>query len=211
MNQIPDPCRIFRMTHYKNLSYIFREGLLCSNSEIKDPSFIPIGHRTLIAMRGHEAVSIAPFGVLNDYVPFYFHYKMPMLYQIANGEVPDFAGSQNEIVYLCSDMKTISAHGLPFIFTDRHAYLHTKGVYNNMDDLNRLNWDVILNPIMQGGYSALKKEYKQAELLVYRHFPIVSITGIVCCTEPIATFVRDELKAANISIPVVVRPDFYYL
>lgn len=34
-------------------------------------------------------VSIDPGGVLNDYIPFYFHYKMPMLYNIWKKDVAD--------------------------------------------------------------------------------------------------------------------------
>ncbi len=88
------------MTHYSNVGFILRNGLYCCNGGVTDPNYINIGHKSLIDKRGLAPVTIPPGGVLNDYIPFYFHYKMPMLWHIHKNLVDDYAGSQNEIIYL---------------------------------------------------------------------------------------------------------------
>ncbi|MEJ7780116.1 MAG: DarT ssDNA thymidine ADP-ribosyltransferase family protein [Daejeonella sp.] len=80
---------IYRMTHYSNIEFILREGLHCCNCKPQDPEYTSIGYKTLINNRGRSVVSIDPGGVLNDYIPFYFHYKMPMLYNIWKKDVAD--------------------------------------------------------------------------------------------------------------------------
>jgi hypothetical protein len=147
---------IWRMTHYRN-----------------------IGHRSLIDNRGQAAITIEPGGVLNDYIPFYFHYKMPMLYQIYGGLVKDYTGKQEEIIYLVTTAEKIAELKAPFIITDRHAYLAHKSVYNELQDLRKLSWDVITDDTWYYQYSDLRKELKQAEFLIYRHVPVAALLGIV--------------------------------
>jgi hypothetical protein len=48
-NLNPNKALIFRITHRDNLPWLLRYGLHCSNSTIRDPSFISIGNPELIA------------------------------------------------------------------------------------------------------------------------------------------------------------------
>lgn len=52
--------QIFRITHFKNLPFIMRNGLNCPNSDIKDPDFEPIGFPTLIHNREERMVPLPP-------------------------------------------------------------------------------------------------------------------------------------------------------
>ncbi len=63
---------------------------------------------------------------------------------------------------------------------------------------------------MASGYSSLKKELKQAEFLIHQHLPVTGILGIVTQNEEIATFVRNEISSADLSLQVVVKPEYYY-
>lgn len=198
------------MTHYRNVGFIFRNGLHCCNCGVKDPDYINIGHRSLITNRGESSVSIDPGGVLNDYIPFYFYYKMPMLYHIFKGLVKDYAGKQEQIIYLISSVEKIEALALPFVFTDRHAYLAHKTLYNKVSELEKLHWDIIKDDTWHKEYSDLRKELKQAEFLIYQHLPVTGILGIVAQNDEIATFVRNEIALANLSLEVVIKPDYYY-
>ncbi len=198
------------MTHYRNTGFILENGLHCCNCGVQDPDYINIGHKTLIDNRGQSPVSELPGGVLNDYIPFYFYYKMPMLYHIFKGIVKEYTGTQNEIIYLVSTVERIFEMQLPFLFTDRHAYLAHKTVFNKYDELGKLSWDVIKDDTWHKEYSALKKELKQAEFLIHQHLPVNGILGIVVQNEEIATFVRNEISLANLSLQVVVKPEYYY-
>jgi hypothetical protein len=178
---------------------------------VQDPDYINIGHRSLITNRGQSAVTINPGGILNDYIPFYFHYKMPMLYHIFKGMVKDYAGSQEEIIYLVSSAEKVESLGLPFVFTNRHAYLATKILYNQLQDLEKLRWDIIKDDTWYLQYTELRKELKQAEFLVHQHMPIDAILGIVANSEQIAKFANSAIKDANSSLLVTIKPAFYYL
>ena len=149
-------------------------------------------------------------GVLNDYVPFYFHYKMPMLHNIYKGEVPDYIGTQEEIIYLVSSAEHIHGLNIPFVFTDRHAYLQHKTVYNTLTDLTKLKWNVIRDETWYHVYTALRKELKQAEFLVYQHLPVNALMGIVCHNVQIANFVQTAIHQANLNLQVIVKPEYYY-
>lgn len=201
---------IWRMTHYTNIDFILKNGIYCCNGQIHDPNYVNIGHRSLITGRGQSPIPIPPGGVLNDYVPFYFHYKMPMLYHIFKGIVTDYVGIQEEVIYLISTAEQIQDLNIPFIFTDRHAYLQHKTVYNVLADLSRLNWGVIKDNTWYEVYTALRKELKQAEFLVYRHLPVNALLGIVCHNEEIANFALKAAHNRNLSLQVIVRPEYYY-
>lgn len=84
------------MTYYRNIGLILQNGLHCCNCGVKDPNYITIGFKTLISQRGVWPVNITPGGVLNDYIPFYFHYKMPMLYKIWKQEVFDYKANKKK-------------------------------------------------------------------------------------------------------------------
>ncbi len=58
--------QIFRITHYKNLPFIMRNGLHCPNSEIQDPDFEPIGFPTLIHNREERLVTVPTEGTLAE-------------------------------------------------------------------------------------------------------------------------------------------------
>ena len=63
-----------------------------------------------------------PGGTLADYVPFYFTPKSPMLLNIHTGYGGIQRRTNDEIVILVTAIPTLIAQGIPFLFTDRHAY-----------------------------------------------------------------------------------------
>jgi hypothetical protein len=198
------------MTHYRNIGFILRNGLHCCNCGVHDPEYINIGHKTLIDYRGQSPIAQPPGGVLNDYIPFYFWPKMPMLYHIYQGMVKDYIGTQGEIIYLVSTVEKIQAMNLAFLFTDRHAYLAHKTIFNDYSELDQLSWDIIKDNTWHKEYSALRKELKQAEFLIHQHLPVNGISGLVAQNDEIATFVRNEIAGANLPLQVIVKPEYYY-
>jgi hypothetical protein len=204
--------RIFRLTHYKNLPFILTNGIHCANSKIKDPNFIPIGAKRLIESRATTPVKSIPDRVLNDYVPFYFCAKSPMLYVLSKRGVEGIECAQEDLVYLVSSVELIADHPLDFVFTDRHAVLAYANFFNQIRDLHELNWDAIRSDHWGDRYDPTRtaRELKQAEFLVYQHVPIDCIEGIICQTEKTATFVAADLAAANCEIPHVTRPEYFF-
>lgn len=89
---------IYRITHYRNLEFIIKNGIYCRSSEFYDPDYINIGNNDIISKRCSKKVPVEPFGTLGDYIPFYFVPKSPMLFSIYRNNVSGFSGSQNDIV-----------------------------------------------------------------------------------------------------------------
>lgn len=198
------------MTNFNNLRFILQNGMHCCNCQTQDPNYIRIGHQTLIDNRGGSVLNIQPGGVINDYIPFYFHPKMPMLYHIFMGLVKDCSSSQEDILYIVSSVERIVELQLPFLFTDRHAYLDFKNVYNKIEDLDQLKWEIIRDDLWHQQYSQTRKEFKQAEFLVHQHVPIAAISGIVVYSEKMRNFVQNLIDEFGMQLQVVVRPNYYY-
>jgi hypothetical protein len=201
---------IWRMTYYRNIGFILRNGLHCCNCGVQDKEYVSIGFKTLITNRGAWPVTKDPNGVLNDYIPFYFHYKMPMLYKIFKNEVQDYNGKQEEIIYLVTTTEKIAELQLPFVFTDRHAYVAYLNFYNQYTELEKLNWNIIKDETWFMQYTQLRKELKQAEFLIHQYLPVKGILGIVVHNDEIATFVKNEIAIAGMALQVIVKSDYFY-
>ncbi len=209
MNALPKT-RIYRLTHYKNLPFIFQNGLHCANSDVKHPDFVNIGFQSLISSRGITPVKAEPGGVLNDYIPFYFTPRSPMLFMIYKGKVEDYKGMQEELVYLVSNVEVIQEANIPYVFTDRHAKLSYAKHYNEYSKLAELDWDTINSDNWGQQYGADKKEKKQAEFLVYQSLSLNLVQGIVCQNDQIYRLVESAMKDAGVSLPIACRPNLYY-
>ena len=118
----PEKALIWRIVHRDNLPWILDNGLYCGNSVVKAPDWISIGNPELIDKRARHPVPLPPGGWLNDYVPFYFTPFSPMLRNIHTAWGGIQKRSNEEIVILVSSLPHIAALGLPFLFTDSHAY-----------------------------------------------------------------------------------------
>jgi len=101
--------------------------------------------------------------------------------------------------------------GLPFVFTDRHAYLATAIFSNDLRDLSRIDWTILQNrDFKRAPDDPGKFERYQAEALIHRHLPVSALAGIACHgTEPQA-ILRRRLEEAGVSLNVVLRPDWYF-
>jgi hypothetical protein len=86
----------------------------------------------------------------------------------------------SEIAILVSSLPELQKHGIPFVFTDRHAAFATAEFHDTLGRLDRIDWqglharDFKRDPDDPG-----KFERYQAEALVYRHVPIAAILGII--------------------------------
>lgn len=202
---------IYRITHYRNLPFILRNGLHCPASEIKDPGFEPIGFPTLVEYRNEWRVPVKPFGTLAEYIPFYFRWRSPMLYVIAKGNDPEVIRTpQEEIVYLASTAEKIKEINCGFVFTDRHAKLELANFYNDLSDLAKLNWEVIKTDYWGRQYGPELREIKQAEFLVHKHAPASALIGIGCMNEKTAGHVRKIVSESDLKIDVKVKENWYF-
>ncbi len=154
-----------------------------------------------------RAVPCAPGGTLSDYVPFYFTPYSPMLYNIKTGVgVPK--KPLRDIVILVSSLPRLIEQSIPFVFSDRHAYLKTAQFSNNLGDLDRIIWPVLQARNFKRDDLDRFEKY-QAEALVHLNVPVSALLGIVCYD--IQT--RDQTKvlaaAHGTAVKIVANKDWF--
>ncbi len=207
----PEKALIFRITHRANLPWILRNGLHCGRSQARDPDFVSIGNVDLIEHRSFRSVPIPPGGTLSDYIAFYFTPFTPMLYNIKTGYGGIRQRSNDEIVILVSSLVRLEESRVPYIFTDRHAYLEAAQFFQDREDLTHVDFallrrrDFRRDPADPG-----KVERYQAEALVHGSMPVNSFLGVACYTEQ----VRRELEAVaaqlGLELKIALRPGWYF-
>ena len=206
---VPARVALFRITHYLNLPDIVQRGMFCANHPAA-PQAVVIGNPGLISERGSRAVPVAPGGVLNDYVPFYLGAHSPMLLDIKTGYHVE-QRPQREIVYVCSELSRVQALGLPFAFTDGHAYMKTSRFFNNPSSLGLLDWTMIPAKYWKRtDEDNDRQRRKQAEFLIHQHVPVAAIAAIAVYDQEMADWMAPLLAAAGVNFKVVVFPKWYY-
>jgi hypothetical protein len=207
----PAKAQIFRITHIDNMPWILREGLHCASAASRDPGFTQIGNPDLIARRAQREVPIQPGGSLADYVPFYFTPFTPMLLNIKTGYNGIRQVPMDDIVILVTSLHQLASASIPFIFSDRHAYLKTARYFSALDDLSQIDWE----PINQRDFrkdpeNPVKSERYQAEALIHRHLPLSALRGIVCASEHRKAQLDQMAASAGVPLSTAARPSWYF-
>lgn len=207
----PDKALIWRIIHRDNLPWVLEHGLHCGNSMQRSPQWVSIGQPELIAKRGRRQVPCPPHGVLNDYVPFYFTPFTAMLYNIQTGQGGVIRRAAEDIVILVSSLHRVRELGLPFVFTDMHAYYPWATFHTDPADLHRIDWALLQRrDFRRDPDDPAKFERYQAEALVHRHLPLEALLGVVCSTDMQARAIGQTIAQRGLSLPVHARPNWYF-
>lgn len=207
----PEKALIFRIVHRGNIPWILDNGLHSSSSETVDPRYVSIGNPDLIGMRRHRVVPLGPGGTLADYVPFYFTPHSIMLLNIKTGfgGIPRVANE--DIVILVSSLHKVHELGIPFVFTNQHAYPVAAEYFDALDKLGEVDWELIRSRSFQHDpEDPGKKERYQAEALVYRRLPVTGLIGMGCYNQNVAEGLQRELSERKLELQVVVKPTWYF-
>ena len=200
------------MTHIENLRIILRDGMFAPNVR-RYPDYINIGDESLIEQRGIYNVPIAPGGVLSDYVPFYFGGRSPMLLNIKTGYRGIKQRDQREIVYVCTHIDTVTHTCPEFCFTDGHAKDRLTAFFNNLSDLDRVDWDVVEKSFWQSTEDDPDRmRRKQAEFLVKNYVPLNCLSGIIVFDTTSHGKVAEMMQETGITLPIHIdtKRKYYY-
>ena len=209
----PENGLIFRIAHIANVPWILDHGLHCRNSQECDPNYVEIGNPELIEKRRNRAVPIPPGGVLGDYIPFYFTPHSPMLLNIKTGHNGITKRPMSEIIIMVSSLPALASQKIPFVFTDRHAYLQTatQNFFSDLARLDRIAWDLLQNrDFKRDLYDPGKFERYQAEALVHRHLQVTSLSGIICHGDAQKVVLQDEIEKRGQTLQIAVKPNWYF-
>jgi ssDNA thymidine ADP-ribosyltransferase, DarT len=171
---------------------------------------VGIAHTSLKAQRARTAVTAATGGTLADYVPFYYAPRSPMLSAIWYRNVPEYKGSQEDIVHLVCSVDQLAEPGR-FVIVNRHPINPLAEQFDDLAALDDLDW-----PLMNAKYwrdtdeDGDRKYRRQAEFLVHRQVPVEAIRLVAAMTSEVAVRAAKLLAAMPNPPPVIVRPGWYY-
>lgn len=209
-NLNPEKALIWRIVHRDNLPWILDNGLHCANSGVLSPNYVNIGNADLIDKRRHRAVPIAPGGTLADYVPFYFTPFSVMMKNIHSGWGVQQRRNE-EIVILVSSLHHVKSLGLPFVFTNAHAYPDWADYYSDLAQLGEIDWGLLQRrDFKRDPDDPQKMERYQAEALIFQHLPIQGILGVVCYTEKLQQEIEQQTLSRGLKLSVYARTGWYF-
>jgi ssDNA thymidine ADP-ribosyltransferase, DarT len=203
---------VFRIIHYQNLEYILQHGVYYRNNPNFPPNYVNIGNPEIITSRDELPVACYPDTMVNDYVPFYFAVRTPMLYNIHTGYGVE-KHAQHEIIYLCCKVSEIAASNLQWCFTDGNAAKRISEFYNDVADLDNLDWHSITTTDFRDDNAdgdPDRKRKKHAEFLIRNHLPIEFIQGIVVYNQVQHDYVAALVAQYNRNIAVHINPKQFY-
>ncbi len=204
---------IYHLTSIVNLPSIVEYACLLCDRIVDERKLNTqsIAYDHIKERRGRWNVPCGPGGVVADYVPFFFGPKPPMLYTLAQGNVPGFGGTQADISYLVASAEGVQESGIEFVFTDGHAVMAVSNFYTDLGDLVKVDWEVV-----QGAWwndtaeHPDRKRRRQAEFLVHFCLPWRLIHEIAVKTDTAAARVAKAVAGVEHRPAVVVRRDWYY-
>lgn len=175
-----------------------QDGAVIGNSEIK-------------ADRLRLPVSCNPGTTVGQYVPFYFCPRSVMLYVISRQNHPNVAyrDGQGPVIHLMADLKEVvdwtEAQKIKWAFTDINAANRAADFYNDLNNLEKLDWEAI------GASNWMScRDCKMAEFLVHNRFPWELVRGIGVHSEKIGSRAMKAFADATHRPPIKVKQDWYY-
>ncbi|MGD1035678.1 MAG: DUF4433 domain-containing protein [Roseiarcus sp.] len=203
----PEKALIFRIVHRDNMLEILSHGCRCRNTADR-ARYVEIGNQELIVKRTGRVVPCPPGGTLSDYVPFYFTPYSPMLYNIKTG----FNGIQkrplDEIVILVSSLRFLRENDIPFVFSDRHAFLKTAMFSSDLAHLDRIIWETLQEKNFRRDDLERFEKY-QAEALVHKHVPLEALLGAACYNEAAKLALKKDIDSRGLPLKVIAQPTWY--
>jgi hypothetical protein len=206
----PEKGLIFRITHRDNVPWILDNGLHARSGDKFDPNFRNIGNVDLIHRRSLRPVEVPPGGTLSDYVPFYFTPYSIMMFNIITGKnvkkVPN-----EEIVIFVSSLRHIADQGIPFVFTNQHAYPPMAKYFTDLNCLDEIDWPILQSrDFKQDPDDPGKKERYQAEALICRCVPMAALRGVCCYTTAVERDLRAEVERRGLSFKVAAQQNWFF-
>jgi hypothetical protein len=145
-----------------------------------------------------------------------------MLFTINNGNVPDCPHRQPDIVHFVTTVEAVSSSQLPFVFYDYNATLGIATCYNDLKDLNKIDWQLFHESPHMDGYCKYwnsrldnpryvrRQETRQAEFLIHRKVPLKLMTMVGAYNEAKAAEVRQIFDQGGVKLRVETKQEWYF-
>ncbi|CAN5663259.1 hypothetical protein BH10ACI4_BH10ACI4_26550 [soil metagenome] len=119
--------------------------------------------------------------------------------------------SMNDIVIFVSSLNKLRELNVPFVFSDRHAYLRTVNFSSNLEDLKNIDWTILQNrDFKRDPNDPEKMDRYMAEALVFGHVPIEALIGVLCFSEERKIQLDALCRECGVTLNVAVKPGWYF-
>jgi hypothetical protein len=202
----------YRITHINNLPLLLQNGIVNKHHPNANGDYVEIGNPEIIDVRSTSPVKIQGYGMIGDYVPFYFTPKSIMLYNIITGYWHPLVPRRNRSEILVIRCLIDDMINLPrWFFTDGQGNDMASGHYNDLEELDAIDWHCIQNSdfTKSDGDFDRPRRY-QAEFLVHHEVPIDSIESLNVYNQQAADVVNDILNENNINLAVNIQPQYFF-
>jgi hypothetical protein len=133
------------------------------------------------------------------------------LYNIKTGWGGIRQRNNDEIVIMVSSLRTLEAENIPFLFTDRHAYLVAAQFYSVLTRLDQIEWGMLQRrDFSNNAEDPSKKERYQAEALIHKHLPVGALAGLVCHNDDVLKSLNVALAKRSQTVKVAKQPSWYF-
>jgi hypothetical protein len=212
---VPHPTPIFRIVHVDCLPTVLqRGGLYAANHTPADGlPYRTIHNVEIQGVRRVRNLPCGPGGTLHDYVPFYFGYLSPMLFQLKTGRVTGYNEGQEPLVYLKTTVQAVEQAGLGFVFSDGHGIAAFTGWYDQSARLNEVDWAMVYQRYWRDEMGDMDRQRrKQAEFLIHRFCPWALVQEIGVVNAAMKSRVEEILGGVDPAKRTVVnvRAGWYY-
>jgi hypothetical protein len=134
-----------------------------------------------------------------------------MMFNIKTGHNNVIRRPNCEIVTLVSSLPKLQEIGARFVFTSGHAYLQETDYFEDLSDLNWIDWDLLRRrDFSRDPEDPGKLGRYQAEALVHRHLPVSGLLGIACYDEAVREQIEREMNSRGLSLGAKAIPDWYF-
>ena len=120
--------------------------------------------------------------------------------------------SKEDILILVSSLHKIQQLGLPFLFTDSHAYNNLAHFYRDLADIDKVDWALLQSRDFKRDpdHDPNKLSRYQAEALVHRHCPVEGLSGIVCHSAQTKIQIERALALSRSPLTVHARAGWFF-
>jgi hypothetical protein len=173
---MPDPIQtpVFRIIHEDNLSTLLRRGGLHAANHTPNDGlpYRTIHNVDIQNVRHARLIPCGPGGTIHDYVPFYFGFLSPMLFQLKTGRVPGYNEGQGSLIYLQTTIQAVVAAGRRFVFSDGHGIAAFTNWFDDLARLDKVDWDMVYQRYWRDEVNDMDRQRrKQAEFLIHEFCP----------------------------------------
>lgn len=202
----------YRITHIDNLPLLLENGIINNNHPNANTKYIEIGNREIIDDRHKTPVKIYNYGMIGEYVPFYFTPKSIMLLNIITGYkmpvVPKRA--KNEILVVRCEIQKLATLSQWF-FTDGQANDMVSNHFNNLKYLTKIDWKSIQNSNFSKDNGDFDRPRRyQAEFLVHNQVPLSYFESLNVYDKNSQKLVSKKLLQNNINLAINVKPEYFF-